>query len=93
MNYQLRISGIEKRLELLWARVESLFRDREANEGPKRSEKLQAFRDMAYAHYPYLTVELWMNEYGLVNRVVNRASHKKFNPDGSWTSNGVKFGP
>lgn len=55
-------------------------------------ERLRRMREAGERHYRLEVVDKWMEWYGLVKRQVNRAKHKKFLPDGSWISNGVRFG-
>lgn len=76
-----------------WALVERLFRDKSTQYGDRCDrEKVEVFRELCGVVYPKLTVDRFLNEWGIIGRVVNRAGHKKFLPDGSWISNGVRFG-
>lgn len=94
MNYNLIVTNIHDRLKSIWQDIEISFLLREINEGKIfQAEKLARLRDKTLTEVSEITRDLWLNEYGLVNRQVNRAKHKRFNPDGTWTSNGVRFGP
>lgn len=93
-RYCLKVGAIDKTLTKLWKAIERCYRDRESVEGKNFQDiKLKLFRNRAECLYSKEAIDLWLEDYGLVKRVINRASHKKFNEDGSWTSNGVKFGP
>jgi len=86
-----RVSGVWGYCVGLWEEVCRRFRDREVCEGSMEYEKVCMFRD-EFRWYSREVCDGWLEEYGLVRRIVNRGKHKKFLEDGSWISNGVRFG-
>lgn len=91
--YDFHLTGINDYLESLLSSIRLRLRDKVNNGDPHvaaiEREELRARGSRMYAQEH---VEDWMVWYGLVKKEVNRAKHKKFLPDGSWISNGVRFG-
>ncbi len=94
VEYMLRSCGAWSYLESVWKRVCRYMADYESMYGVDagKRRKLAYFRQEAGSVYPESTVGKFLNEYGVLHGFVNRALHKRFLPDGSWISHGVRFG-
>lgn len=86
------LTGIHRTLEGLLRSIDHSLRDAIIQGVDVTTERLRRMRELGEKHYRLEVVDKWMEWYGLVKRQVNRAKHKKFLPDGSWISNGVRFG-
>ncbi len=89
---EFRLTSIHSTLESLLRSINHSLHDAVLQGKDVANERLRRMRESGQLHYRLEVVDKWMEWYGLVNRVVNRAKHKKFLPDGSWISNGVRFG-
>lgn len=78
-----------------WEKICNKYADRETMTGknPELEKiKIEEFRAKLAGLYSQEVINKFLNAFGLLKRKINRASHKKFLPDGSWISNGVRFG-
>lgn len=91
--YDFHLTGINSYLESLLSSIRLRLRDKIVN-GDAHCQEIEReeLRHRGSRMYDRRHVEDWMVWYGLLDRKVNRAKHKKFLPDGSWISNGVRFG-
>ena len=93
--YLLKSCGAWKYLGREWLGICLRFSDQELCQGSSKDIdrlKINEFRLRVRTVYTDRVVTAFLQEIGAMDTVINKAFHKKFLKDGSWISNGVRFG-
>lgn len=95
-EWNLKDIRVWQRLEKAWKALDRRFYDKAHNEilDPTLHHNLLISLLKSKANdVNQLAFDTFLLTYGISQRFINRHSSKKFLPDGSWISNGVRFGP